>query len=176
MLRIWLAVAVVGLTQPALADDLGPPLKPANKGRVQCYSPDPVKKTCKSISGYRMTEKGAIESIATVLVTGSPLVTMETITTIEIVEGRLCSQAKGQDIQGSNFTVDGRAAEFSQSRQLVKDALTASRSLLGRIVCTAFVTDADTVKAKVSVDGALRPDLEQPVIWVSQDDGYKVGP
>jgi hypothetical protein len=177
MRRILPAIGVaVFFGQLAQAAELDGPLQPAAKGQFQCLSPDPAHKTCKSMIGYRISSGKVIESIATVLISGSPLVTMDVISAVEISDGRVCGQANGQDVLGANFTVDGRPAEMKQSQQFVQQALATAKPLLGRYICRAYLRDGDTMKAKVNVDGAPRPDMDQAVSWVSLDEGYKVSP
>jgi len=176
MLRFWLVLAIASLAQTARAVELDGPLEPAAKGQFLCLGPDAAKKTCRTTIGYRIASNGAIESISLTAVSAVPLVTMETITTVEIRNNRVCGQVSGQDLQGANFSVDGRSAELKQSAQYVRQALDNAKPLLGRFVCTAVVHDGDVVKTKTHVDGAARPDLDQPVAWVTLDEGYRVVP
>jgi len=174
MNRIWLAVAIAGFSLPAAAATLEAPLDLAAKGRMQCFSPDPVKKTCKSMAGYRIGRNGNIEDIATVVVSGSPLVIMESISPVEITDGKVCGRVREQDFANANFSTDGMPADMKQTQTLAHAAVLAAKQLLGRFICTAYVSDGDSVKAKSTVDGTPRPDMEQAVIWVSLDDGYRI--
>jgi hypothetical protein len=176
MTRLLLAVALAGLAMPACAADFEAPLLPAAKGRMQCYSPDAAHKTCKSMAGFRISSHGGIENIATVLISGSPPVMMESITPVEITGGKVCSQVSERDFQSANITVDGRPADLRQAQQYVHQAMSAAKNLIGSFVCVSFVTEGDAVKAKTTINGTAKPDLDQPVIWVTLDDGYKVGP
>jgi len=176
MLRFGIVIVAASLAAPALAADFTPPLLPAAKGKVQCYSPDPVKKTCKSTVGYRMTSDGGIESISTTVVSNPPLTIMETIAEVEIRDGKVCGAVNEHDILAANFSAEGRGIELKQAQTMAHQALQASKSLLGRFLCTAFGMDGDVYKAKVAIDGAARPDMDQPVAWIALDDGYKMAP
>jgi len=175
MLRSCLIlIAATGFAQVALAAELTAPLLPAAKGKIQCYSPDPAHKTCKSMTSYRVGPRGDLESIATVLISSGPQVLMETIAPVEIIEGKVCGAISEHDFLGANISIDGRPADMQQTKQYTRQAAGSAKGLIGRYMCTSFVTDADKVKAKISVDNAPRPDMDQQVVWVALDDGYKI--
>lgn len=176
MLRFWLVLAIAGFAQGANAAQLDGLLEPAAKGQLLCVGVDAVKKTCRSTIGYRVTSNGMIESISSVAISGGPLVTMETIATVEIRGNRICSQVSSSDLQSANFTVDGRSAEMKQTAQFARQALENAKPLLGRFVCTAIVRDGEVTKTKTHVDGAARPDMDLPVAWIALDDGYRIVP
>jgi hypothetical protein len=176
MLRFGIVLVFAGWALPAFGADFTAPLLPAAKGRVQCYSPDPVKKTCKSITGYRIDANGTIESIATTVVSNPPLTIMETIAQVEIRDAKVCAEVREHDILASNFSAEGRGMDLKQTQSMARQALSASKSLLGRSVCTSFAMDGDVYKAHVQVDSSPRPELDQPVAWVALDDGYRIAP
>jgi len=176
MLRFWLVLAIAGFAQNAGAAQLDGPLEPAAKGQMLCVGVDAAKKTCRSTVGYRINASGAVESITSVAISGGPLVTMETIATVEVRGNRMCSLVSTSDVQGANFTVDGRSAEMKQSAQYAHQALEIAKPLLGRFVCTAFVKDGEATKTKTHVDGTARPEMDQTVAWIALDDGYKIIP
>lgn len=174
MLRFGIVVVAAGLSVPALGAEFTAPLLPAAKGKLQCFTPDPVKKTCKSMSGYRITADGVIESIATTFISSGPLTTMETISPVEIRDGKVCGEIREHDLLTANFTSDGRGVDLKQSQVMARQAAMASKSMFGRTVCMSFAMEGDVYKAKVMIDSTPRPELDQPVSWVVLGDGYRV--
>ena len=56
MLSLFLTLALQAAA-PAVAD----PLAPARIGDLQCYRPDPVRKTCRSLAGYAFAADGRLD-------------------------------------------------------------------------------------------------------------------
>jgi len=52
----------------------------------------------------------------------------------------------------------------------------AMKGFFGHEICSTYVPADGSLLAKVTVDGASQPTMDQRVIWVSPTDGYKVGP
>ncbi len=171
----FLTILLLATGAPAGAATLPPPLTLAAHGELQCYAPNHANKTCRSLSRYSLESGGEIENEATVLIAKSPVITMRTISPVEVKARRVCGRVRDEDLQAAVFTIDGRPADAANAGKL-RDALRRSMArFLGHEICTAYVTDGDALLAKPSIDGVPRPDMNQKVIWVSPDGGFKVG-
>jgi hypothetical protein len=149
------------------------PLAPAREGRLQCHSPDMARKTCASLAGYTFSADGTILNQAEVLLTPSPVIVMRQEDAVVVRDGAVCGRFGG--FEDAVFTLDGQPAP-----QVVADTiraqLAAAFARLGTEGCTRYAPQGDGWRAEVSIDGVARPDLNQPVIWVSPADGYAVRP
>ena len=174
----WLvSAAPSGAGQPrATTSTLSPPLAQARTGQLQCYGPNVEKRTCQSLAGYATSASGAIENTATVLVSVTPAVTMQTVTQVAIKAEQVCGDVTEQDIATATFTLDGDPATPAQSARLRKMMVAAMSRFLDREVCTSYVPEGEAFIATATVDGAPDPRFNQRVIWVSPSDGYTIGP
>src|SRR3954462_1704587 len=100
-----LTAALVASTFSAYAAELPDPIAPAASGQLQCYVPDTTRKICASLAGYRANPNGGIDNIATVLLSKMPVVTMETVSPVEIKMGQVCGKIRRQDLDVAKFTV-----------------------------------------------------------------------
>ena len=152
------------------------PIAPANEGRLQCYTPDVARKTCQSLASYRSGADGVIENIAVVLIAPDPPIVMETVTPVEIMANQVCGAIRPKDIDDAKFTVGGQPADPTQATRLREAIRNAMKDIFDHQICTAYVPDGGVLLAKAIVDGVPRPALDQKVVWVAPDEGYKVGP
>jgi hypothetical protein len=169
-----LSAALLAAAPGAHAVDLGP-LAQAADGKVQCYAPNPVAKSCQSIGAYRITPAGAIENEAIVMVSSSPLVVMTTRSLVQIKGGADCGVMRQQDIATASFTVEGRPATPDRIAALRATMLGAMRPMLNHEICVFYRPQAEGLLATTAVDGRPRPDMDQKVLWVSPAEGWKVG-
>jgi hypothetical protein len=170
------AVALaLAATLPAAAAELASPIAPAASGELQCTGPDTVKKTCQSITAYKVNTKGPVESTATVLVSQSPVVVMTTVTKVVIRGNQVCTQMRPTDIGNATYSVDGKPASEGQANTFRSVMQAAMLTSFGKAVCTAYVAGPDGLSTQVTIEGMPQPG-SQRVIWVSPADGYKVAP
>lgn len=149
------------------------PLAPARQGQLQCHSPDVARKTCAALAGYTFEADGRIHNQAEVLLSRSPAVVMHNETTVFIREGAVCGDMS--DLAKASFTIGGQAPDENVTN-LLRTQVTAAFSQLGREGCTRYAPNGEGIFAKVTIDGEERPDLNQPVMWVSPDAGWSVAP
>lgn len=170
---IRLLALALAATLPAAA--LASPLTPAASGELQCIAPNTVKKTCQSITAYKLNAKGPIESTAMVLVSQSPVVVMTSVTKVVIRGNQVCTQMRPTDIGNATYSVDGKPATEGQANTFRSVMQAAMLTSFGKAVCTAYVAGPDGLSTQVTIEGMPQPG-SQRVIWVSPADGYKVAP
>jgi hypothetical protein len=175
MRTVAFVFAAVSCTS-AWAEPLPDPIAPASKGQLQCHSPDVVRRTCNSLAGYKARPDGVIENTATVLVSQNPVVTVEMTTIVKIKSGQVCGAILKKDIDTARVVSEGKPLDNAHTaafRKLLKESM---QGILGREICTAYEAKGASFIAHASIDGKPQPDHDQPVMWVSPDEGYTVKP
>lgn len=172
MAILALLAAVAANAAPALPDPLGP----AALGKVQCFSPDLARKVCASINAFSLRPDGQIADSATVIVEKTPLVEVTTVSTATVANGRVCSVMKKDDLLAASFTVNGTAPSDTELAQLRGAIANGWAALVDHSVCISFVADGSRFVAHTAFDGLPRPNLDQRMIWVAPEDGWKVAP
>jgi hypothetical protein len=169
--------AILALNPPAQADSLSDPIAPAATGQLQCYSPDTTRKTCSSLASYKPGANGAIDNLAVVLISKDSAVTMETVTQVNIKADQVCGKIRSQDLDAARFKVGGQLLDPNQAVQLREQMRRSYVQIFDREICTAYIHQGGILLAKATIDGAPMPaTVDQRVMWVSPDDGYRVGP
>jgi len=167
--------AALGVTAAAQAGQLPPPIAQAGNGKMQCYQPNTMTKSCQSLAGYRAEPNGTIDNTAVVMIAPKPLITMETVTPVEVKNGQVCGKTHAQDIAAAKLMMDGKLVEGPQADTMRQRIQAAFAPMFDHEICTAYVADGSGFIAKATDNGA--PMSASPkVTWVSPDDGYKVGP
>jgi len=165
--------ALLLATAPALGQ--ADPFAPARAGKIQCVVPNREKKTCAGTTRYVFTGNDYV-STTWLFLAPSPLITMQMHTRGTVTDGRLCETVKLADFQAGAVMVDGKPADDATSDAVKGQLNAALASLDGKAACSTFVPAADgTILNQVTIDGAIRSDLSQPFIWVSEQDGYTLG-
>lgn len=150
------------------------PLAPAKLGRLMCYSPDQALKTCGAMAAYGFPTDGKILNRAQVVVTPNPYTVMTTLTAVTVRGPAVCGRMEGA--AEATFTIDGKPADEATTADLRGQIAGAFTAFEGVEVCTTYVPFREGFMANVSIGGAPRPDMNQPVIWVELNDGYVVSP
>ena len=168
-----LVIALI-LGQPAVPD----PLAPAWSGRIQCYSPNVIRKTCRSIATYRKVEDGSIINRAELLIASHPNMVWNIESPVRIEGGAVCGTIRQEDIDSSTFTTEMIAEDRDGqlSKPLIDKADAAMKPMIGHDICTRYEPQGSGLLARASVDGLARPDLNQPVIWITPEEEYRVEP
>jgi hypothetical protein len=149
---------------------------PAADGKVQCFSPDPARKVCASITRFAPGAEGVIGTATTAVIGREPPVTMTTSSADTIEGARLCGVTQAADLVGATFTIAGAPADPAKTETL-RDAVAKGMSpLVGHKICLTFVPDGSQFMVHTSLDDLPRPDLDQRMAWVSPADGWKVAP
>jgi hypothetical protein len=170
---IFAAVSALGF--PAKAEALGP-VGPAAMGKVQCYQPNEVAKTCRSIGAYSFSPNGEIENIATMMIMTGPVVIMTTRAPAHIKGDRDCGTLRPEHIDRSTFIFDGRPANAAQTAALRAEMKASLAATFGHETCSAYVPNGQTLLATSTLDGVPQPAADQKMIWVAPADGWRVAP
>ena len=172
---IGLAVSTFLAVAPAAAPR--DPLAPALAGQVECYVPNVQRRVCRSIGAYARQSNGVMHNTAIVLISASPLGTMETTGPVQVKGQRVCSTPSPRDVAVARFRIDGKPVEAGRAEALRQDVAGDMKAIFGHEVCTSYAPGKDgALVAQVSVDGKRAPKLDLPVLWVSPADGYRVAP
>ena len=176
MRAFWLFAMIWAVCSPAQGASLDSPIAPAAQGQLQCYTPDVARRTCRSLAAYKSNAKGAIDNTAIVLISQSPPISMKTVSPVVIKANQVCGLIRPRDIDAASFTLDDRPVDRAQTATLRQEMQSAMKGFFGHEICTTYVPADGSLLAKVTVDGASQPTMDQRVIWVSPTDGYKVSP
>ena len=151
------------------------PLAPAASGQVQCYVPSDHK-TCQSIATYTATGDGSFANGASVLISTTPVVVLNTITNVIIKNGAVCGQIRAEDLNAGTLTVGGNQLTKDQADPILARLVAAMAKVIGPEICTTYVPNATGLTAKATIAGEAQTGQDQQVIWVSPSDGYAVAP
>ena len=153
------------------------PLAPAREGKVQCYKPDVGKKTCMAISAFLPQADGSWVNKATALLDPAQGITMTTNSVVQATPTGVCGTVTRDDILKGSLTMGGGELPAEQGKPILEMVATAieGMGMIGKPSCSAFAPDGDALKSTVTIDGVAKPEFSQRVIWVSPDEGYKVG-
>jgi hypothetical protein len=161
------------LATAGISDD---PLAQADDGMIQCYGPNETAKSCQSIASYRRNADGTYANTAIVLLAPSPIVTLETVTTVTIEDGAVCGFIRKTDIANGKLSISNKAVPAAQAAPLLEKVSLAMASLVDRKICTRYVPAGTGLTAKATVAGETDPIPDQAVKWVKPSDGYTVAP
>src|SRR6266851_4935526 len=167
---------IVTAASPTQGAQLPAPIAPAAAGQLQCYSPDTTRKTCTSLASYKSRGNGRIDNTAVVLISRNPVLTMQTVSPVEIKTGKVCGKIRRQNIDAAKFAAVDHELDMKQAEPLRQQLKLAYKEIFDREICTAYVPDGGTLLAKATMDGAPMPAPDQRVMWVRPNEGYKVSP
>ncbi|MEO6218277.1 MAG: hypothetical protein ABIO86_19770 [Sphingomonas sp.] len=170
------ALMLVAATLPSQAAPTPDPLAPAASGMLQCYAPDLAKHACQSLAGYRKRADGSYDNAATIMLSPSPLLIMETETPVTVDAGAVCGAIREQDIDTAVISVNGQKMSDADAVVVRSQIATGMAFLIGKRICTKYVPDGAQLIAKATIDGEAQPAMDQKVIWVAPTDGFHVGP
>ena len=168
-------IEAIVLLLTAAAPQAADPLAPAKAGRLQCTNPNVEKKTCLGLTSYQLNPDGSFVSTTTVMVAPQPVVTMEVKSAGTVKDGALCAPIRTADFEAATFQMDGKPADAAMASAIRGQVVASIAPLAGKLGCTRETPDGATAKAEVTIDGVVRPELGQRVLWVKPEDGYKLG-
>ncbi len=170
---ILMAMALAASKVPVA---LSNPLDPAIKGQMQCHQPDVKRRTCRSIATYRKGPSGSYSNKAIVLISSAGPVTLETVTPVTVEAGAVCGSIRAEDIMRGKLRVADRLLSDDEARPVLLRVSQSMTQVMGKRICTSYVTAQTGLIAKASIDGVYRPESDQTVKWVRPTDGYVVAP
>jgi len=159
----------------AAAPQATDPLAAAKAGKLQCTTPNMEKKTCLGLSSYKLNPDGSFVTTVTVMVAPQPVVTMEVKSAGTVKDGALCAPIRTADFEAAIFRMDGKPADPAMASAIRAQVVGSIAPLAGKLGCTRETPDGAAAKAEVTIDGVLRPELTQRVLWVKPEEGYKLG-
>ncbi len=170
-MTLALALALLtGASEPDL-------LAPAERGEMQCYTPDVARKTCRALASYVKQADGSYLNTARILLDPARDIVLETTTVVHVSSDGVCGRLTRSDALGGALTIAG----VPQSPEQAAPVLTffadieEKAGFFGALICTRYPADGEMMKALVSVGGVRRPEFDDSVIWVLPDQGYRVG-
>jgi len=167
--------AIMSILAGATAADAGP-LAPAAEGMVQCYEPDDLARTCRSIAGYRLITGGTYANDAAVLISPTKNVILEITSPVEVKNGAVCGTARAKDVLDGRLRAAGSLVPQDKAAPALAQLVTALAAIIDKEVCTFYTPKDGVFIARASIDGIDRPELNQRVKWIKPSEGYKVSP
>ena len=166
------AVGLVAVAQPG---SFPVPIKPAEEGKLQCHDPDREAKTCQSLASYRALGDGMFENMAHVGLPTVPVTVMDIVSRVTIRNGQVCGRIEQADLEAARFTQNGEELSEAITAEYRKRVVMLYSSTMGHDLCTSYEVDGEELVTHPSIDGEARPDMSRRVIWVSPEEGYRVG-
>lgn len=152
------------------------PLALAEQGLVQCWHPDSVNKTCRTIASYRKTGPGEYDNAALLPLSPQGRITIETHTPVVLKGDAVCGPIRMHDATAGILRKDGKIVPPAIAQPTLDKLAQLVASVDGLETCTRYEASGPNLIAKVSISGKYRPDLDSPVKWIGLMDGYIVTP
>lgn len=170
-----LVLSLAALAAPDAADPADP-LAAARQGMLQCYAPDPARRTCRSLSAYVFGPDG-VENRAEVLISPDGPLVMKASTSVRVQGGAVCGPIRAQDIDASEVLFAGRPLGGARAEHAKAELKRGLAALIGAEVCTTFTPTAQGYVTHVTVDGQPAAEMsDSPLMWVKPGDGWRVAP
>lgn len=152
------------------------PLSQATDGKMQCYAPDTVKRTCASLAEYSDNGDGTWSNISSVLISSNPVAVLKTVTPVAVRDGAICGYIKPEDIAAGSLTINGTPLSAEDAAPTLTRIGTAMSFLYDHEICTRYYPNGRNYTAKVTLDGEPNGQPDNEVLWVGPKDGYGVAP
>lgn len=174
MIGLLLASLLAGQTAaPAAPAD---PLAPAREGKLRCLSPNPAKRTCQSITQYKVQPDGSFDAKVTGIVSRNPQVLIQYSTFGFVENGAVCTMIRTRDFETGQLLSMGLPLAGAADREMRLEVLGSVQPLAGKKRCyTDRADDGGDLRVMVTLDGVAQPQLNQTVAWIAPGEGYAVG-
>lgn len=169
---VTLLLLATAAPQPAPAPDL---LDPARIGKIRCIGPDTRQRTCTTMVRYTVHEDGRFEAAITGVVSTEPTILLEYHADGRIEDGAACSTVRPIDFSSGKLTKDGAPLATAVESSVRQRLMLALQPLAGRKRCYRDKADGEGIISDVTIDGLVRSDMTQRVLWVSPEDGWAPG-
>jgi hypothetical protein len=104
------------------------------------------------------------------------VLTMETVTSVEVKANQVCGKLRNLDLDAARFAAEGAPLDAKQADQLREQVRRNFIKILNHELCTAYVKQGGAVLSRSTINGVPVPAADQPILWVSPGDGYRVYP
>lgn len=172
MIATLLLLATAAPAPLPAAPDL---LDPARAGKIRCIGPDSRLRTCATMVRYTVHEDGRFDAAVTGVVSTEPTILIEYQTSGQIEDGAACSTVRPIDFRSGKLTKDGAGLAPAIETSVRQRLMLALQPLAGRKRCYRDRPDGDGIISDVIVDGQVRADMNQRVLWVSPEEGWAPG-
>lgn len=150
-------------------------LDPARAGKIRCIDPDTRARTCATMVRYTVHEDDRFEAVVTGVVSTEPMILIEYQTSGRIEDGAVCSTVRPVDFKSGKLSKDGAPLAPAVETSIRERLMLALQPLAGRKRCYRDKVDGDGIVSDIVIDGLVRADMNQRVLWVSPEDGWAPG-
>lgn len=150
------------------------PLASAREGLLLCIRPKIDKRECNTLTRYVFDSESAIDAHADVTMSAEVVMSLKFVTTIQ--SGAVCSAFREEDTRSATFTIAGRPASAQETSFLRDQVASNMRIRPTGVTCLNFLTSPQGLVAQVILDEVRHPEMDEPVIWISPDQGYVAHP
>ncbi|MDF2384898.1 hypothetical protein JMG10_25725 [Nostoc ellipsosporum NOK] len=150
-------------------------LDPARAGKIRCIGPDTRARTCATMVRYTVHEDDRFEAVVTGVVSTEPMILIEYQTSGRIEDGAVCSTVRPVDFKSGKLSKDGAPLAPAVETSIRERLMLALQPLAGRKRCYRDKVDGDGIVSDIVIDGLVRADMNQRVLWVSPEDGWAPG-
>lgn len=168
--------ALIILTDAAIHSDDGDPLAKAEQGYLQCYEPNEVTKTCRSLASYKRNADGTWDNTAIVLLAPNQPITLETVTPVSIKDGAVCGFIRREDVLKGKLRFSGQLVPDDKAASALASIAESMTPLMNKEICTSYVASQTDLTAKAKIAGETMSVPDQRVKWVPTLGGYSVAP
>jgi hypothetical protein len=151
------------------------PLAPARQGKIRCVQPDTRARTCATMVRYSVRDDGRFDAVVTGVVASEPLILLEYRSAGQVEDGAVCAVVRPIEFSAGRLSKDGAPLSPAVESNVRSRLMLALQPLAGHKRCFRDKTDAEGVLSDVMIDGSVRGEMRQRVLWVSPEDGYAPG-
>lgn len=172
MLALLLAFAT------ALAGQADDPLAPVREGKIRCVSPNLVLRTCQSMVRYTLRGTDGFDAVVTGIIEREPVVLLRYTSFGRAEAGGVCSMVRLSDFENGQLMKSGTPLSRADEQGVRLRLMDVIQPLAGKKRCYLDRPGEGGKRELVSVvtiDGVVRPELQQTVIWISPKDDFHLG-
>jgi hypothetical protein len=152
-----------------------PPLAAANDGKLICVEPQPETKTCNELIRYTVGDDGIVQAHTIGALDEDALVIWEGSAPVEIKGGQICDRSRPEDLKHHQVRIQPGTKGLPNAETYKAFLYATVTAMQHHDLCIDFVPDASGVLLKYIFNGAQSTMPDERAIWVSAEDGYKVG-
>lgn len=155
------------------------PLAMADRGFVQCYGANVLKKTCEQIVSYRPIGPGTYDAKSVALIAGGyPSISLEIHELVIVKDDAICGVRRASDILNGiiriEFDTRSDVLRPEDARPTLESIAKAEAPILNREDCTRYELSGFDITAENSVAGGPYRRSKNVIKWISADAGYRL--